>query len=423
MRTTKHTIAVIVASTLALGSVTTLVGADWPSFRGPNHDGKSAETITWPKDGPKQLWKINVGIGHSAVSVVGDRAYTMGNTDDIDTIFSIDAATGKIVWKHSYPCNEKVGIKNYDGPFATPTVANGVVYTLSRKGDVFALDARDGKVIWAHNIMKEDDARQPGYGGFAGSPLILGDKLILNGSPGGMALDAKTGKTLWKSGVGPGGHATPVPFQMGEKTYLAIHSPRALTIVDAADGKQIWTTERRQPIGVNAPDPVIDGTKVFVTAGRAFGGALFDVSGSETKPLWEQEGLSSHWHTSVLAERVSVRTGRQQLRRRGPFAHLAAVSGLEDRRDQVDRTEARVQRFDCGRRQTARAHREGRSGPGRSISERLQGTWFGARHRDARLHRSGVRQWQGLRAQHGRRCRGLGHDWQVRMHQHLAGDI
>ncbi len=74
----------------------------------------------------------------------------------------------------------------------------------------------------------------------------------------------------------------------------------ALTIVDAADGKQIWTTARLQPIGVNAPDPVIDGTKVFVTAGRAFGGALFDVTG-DTKPLWEQEGLSSHWHTSVCS--------------------------------------------------------------------------------------------------------------------------
>jgi outer membrane protein assembly factor BamB len=54
--------------------------------------------------------------------------------NDIDTVFSIDVATGKVVWKHSYPCNEKVGIKDYDGPFATPTVANGVVYTLSRKG-------------------------------------------------------------------------------------------------------------------------------------------------------------------------------------------------------------------------------------------------------------------------------------------------
>jgi outer membrane protein assembly factor BamB len=293
------TAVAVLTSVLAVGASATMRGADWPSFRGPAHDGKSAETISWPKAGPRPLWKINVGIGHSAVSVVGDRAYTMGNTNDTDTVFAIDVTTGKIVWKHSYPCSEKVGIKDYDGPFATPTVANGVVYTLSRKGDVFALDARTGKVIWSRDIVKEDDVRPPGFGGLAGSPLVLGDKLILNGSPGGMALDLETGKTLWKSGKGPGGHATPVPMQINRKTHLAIHSPRALTIVDAADGKEVWTTERRQPIGVNAPDPVVDGTRVFVTAGRAFGGAVFDVTGA-TAPLWEQAGLSSHWHTSVL---------------------------------------------------------------------------------------------------------------------------
>ncbi len=127
----------------------------------------------------------------------------------------------------------------------------------------------------------------------------MGDKLFLNAFPGGMALDAKTGKTLWKSGIGTGGHSSPVPLRIGQKTYLAIHSPRALSIVDAADGKEIWTTPRLQPIRVNAPDPVVEGTKVFVTAGRAFGGALFDVTG-DTKPLWDQEGLSSHWHTSIL---------------------------------------------------------------------------------------------------------------------------
>ena len=174
MTTTKFSVAVVLTTVLALGSSTRMMGADWPSFRGPTHDGKSAEAITWPKDGPKQLWKINVGIGHSAVSVVGDRAYTMGNTNDTDTVFSIDVATGKVVWTHSYPCNEKVGIKDYDGPFATPTVANGVVYTLSRKGDVFALNARDGKVIWARNIVQEDGVRPPGFGGLAGSPLDPG---------------------------------------------------------------------------------------------------------------------------------------------------------------------------------------------------------------------------------------------------------
>src|SRR6476646_6804468 len=155
MRIMSNNPGVILAVTFAFASfpATRIMAADWPCFRGPNHDGISTETIAWPRNGPRQVWKINVGIGHSALAVVGDRAYTMGNANETDTVFSIDVATGKIIWKHSYPCNEKVGIKDYDGPFATPTVTDGVVYTISRKGDVFALDAKTGKVIWFRNIV------------------------------------------------------------------------------------------------------------------------------------------------------------------------------------------------------------------------------------------------------------------------------
>lgn len=294
-----HPALIVVTAVFTFAASALLRGADWPSFRGPGQNGISAEAITWPKAGPRQRWKINVGIGHSAVSVSGNRAYTMGNANATDTVYAIDVPTGRIVWAHSYPCNEKVGIKDYDGPFSTPAVAGGVVYTASRKGDVFALDAETGKVLWQRNIVQDDDVRPPRFGGLAGSPLVLGDTLILNASSGGMALDRKTGRTMWKSGAGQAGYASPVPLRIGNRTHLAIHSPRALTIVDAADGREVWTTPRLQPIGVNAPDPVVEGTKVFVTAGRGFGGALFDVSGATT-PIWEQEELSSHWHTSVL---------------------------------------------------------------------------------------------------------------------------
>jgi outer membrane protein assembly factor BamB len=292
---------VFVANVLLLSAITPAGGADWPWFRGIHHDGKSTEDIVWPKTGPKKIWSLNVGIGHSALSVAGNMAFTMGNTDATDTVVAIDVSTGKIVWKYSYPCNEKVGIKNYDGPFATPSVADGVVYTVSRKGDVFAFKAKDGTILWTRNIIQEDEVKTNRFGGLAGSPLVFGDKLILNAISGGMALDRKTGKTLWKSGYGSAGYATPVPLRIDGKDYLAIHSTRELTIVDAADGKERWTTPRRQPIGVNAPDPVVDGTKVFVTAGRGFGGSLFDVAG-DTKAIWDQEGLSSHWHTSVLVD-------------------------------------------------------------------------------------------------------------------------
>src|SRR5262245_15188623 len=80
MKTTRNNAAAILVVLFAF-SATRTMAADWPCFRGPNHDGISTEPIAWPKAGPRQVWKINVGIGHSQLAVVGDRAYTMGNAD------------------------------------------------------------------------------------------------------------------------------------------------------------------------------------------------------------------------------------------------------------------------------------------------------------------------------------------------------
>jgi len=76
MRIMRNSVAAMVTGIFAFGSfsATRIMGADWPCFRGPNHDGISTEAIVWPKTGPRQVWKINVGIGHSALAVVGDRA-------------------------------------------------------------------------------------------------------------------------------------------------------------------------------------------------------------------------------------------------------------------------------------------------------------------------------------------------------------
>ncbi|MHC4160156.1 MAG: outer membrane protein assembly factor BamB family protein, partial [Planctomycetota bacterium] len=92
------------------------VGADWPHWRGPNYNGISEETgwnATWGKDGPKQLWKASVGTGFSSISVSKGQVYTIGNTGDKDTVYCLDANTGKILWKHSYP--EPIDPKHYEG--------------------------------------------------------------------------------------------------------------------------------------------------------------------------------------------------------------------------------------------------------------------------------------------------------------------
>ncbi|MFM7817391.1 MAG: PQQ-binding-like beta-propeller repeat protein, partial [Verrucomicrobiota bacterium] len=121
--------------------------ADWPMFRGVDQTGISPERNwlgTWPGGQPKQLWKKNVGIGYSSMSVAAGKVYTVGNANNQDTIFCFDATTGAEVWKVVYP--QKLDPKYYEGgPSATPTIAAGHLYFISKQGEVRCLDAATGK--------------------------------------------------------------------------------------------------------------------------------------------------------------------------------------------------------------------------------------------------------------------------------------
>ena len=74
----------LLTAAFALVSLTALA-ADWPQWRGPNRDGKSADTgllKAWPKDGPKLLWTFDkAGVGYSGPAVVGDKLYILGADD------------------------------------------------------------------------------------------------------------------------------------------------------------------------------------------------------------------------------------------------------------------------------------------------------------------------------------------------------
>ena len=139
---------------------------DWPQWRGTNRDGVSSEEISpasWGKDGPKQLWKKEIGTGVSSVAVEAGRLYTMGNNDNTDVVFCLDAATGTEIWQHTYP--QSLALRQFEGgPAGTPTVDGDKVYTLSHEGDLFCLAASDGKVLWRKNLPKDFDGSRPRWG-------------------------------------------------------------------------------------------------------------------------------------------------------------------------------------------------------------------------------------------------------------------
>jgi outer membrane protein assembly factor BamB len=284
-------------------SLTVAMAADWPNYRGPDFNGISKESgwsVKWPAGGPKQLWKASVGTGYASLSAAASRVYTMGNKNDTDTIYCFDAVTGKEVWKHSYaaPLDPHV----YDGgPSATPTVSGDHVFTLSKRGVVHCLDAAKGTVLWETNLMKGLNVGMPEWG-FSGSVYVLGDICVLNVGETGTALDKKTGKVLWSNGTEKSGYSSPVPFQHGNDAAVMMALKQHVAAVRVKDGRELWRFPWKTQYDINAADPIPVGKQVFISSGYNHGSALYDVSATPPKVVWENREMRNQMNSCVLWE-------------------------------------------------------------------------------------------------------------------------
>jgi outer membrane protein assembly factor BamB len=275
---------------------------DWPEFRGPLRDGISRETgwsTEWPADGPKQVWKGNVGIGFSSVSVVDNRLFTMGHKDGIDTVYCLNANTGEEIWKHSYPC-AIVDNLHEGGPAVTPTIDGNRVYTVSKEGHLFCLDLQSGGVLWQLELQKAYEAKMPEWG-FSGSPLVIGEKLIVDAGPL-VAMNKEDGKPIWKTQTYRPGYGSPVRFERDGVTLIAHLNNDALIIVKADDGAIVASSPFETQYVTTGTSPVLDGNTIFISSGYNRGCILFELAGSELKPIYENKKMRNHMATSVAWE-------------------------------------------------------------------------------------------------------------------------
>ena len=156
---------VIIPALLAGAVCLPLLGADWPQYRGPNHDGTSPEKIpsTWPAGGPRQIWKTPLNNGFSSFTVGDGKAYTMVTREfdggNQETCLALDAATGKELWAVPMGVGSSVydgggesgapGNAGGDGARSTPSFDDGKVYVYSSRLVLKCLNASDGKLVWS----------------------------------------------------------------------------------------------------------------------------------------------------------------------------------------------------------------------------------------------------------------------------------
>lgn len=274
-------------------------GPSWPQWRGPDGDNISKEK-TWRTEGAARLWTAQVGIGYSNVSIAEGRLYTIGHDVDAgeDTVFCLDALTGKEVWTHSFR-SARMARAHGGGSLSTPSIDGKQLYVANREGRLFCLDTATGKVAWSKNLMQKYGATKPTWG-LAAAPLVLEDRIVMNVGP--LLAFNRKGKLLWKSRNHGHCYSTPAAFTYKGRACLAVFSGDGLTVHDRKSGKEIASSTWKTRHNVNAATPVVTGNKIFISSGYNRGCALLEFNGRKLKTLWENREMRNHMSGCVFWE-------------------------------------------------------------------------------------------------------------------------
>lgn len=282
--------------------------AEWPQWRGPNRDGISKETgllKQWPESGPPLAWKAaGAGRGYSSMSVAKGRLYTLGLRGDREFVIAFDFKTGKEVW--ATPHGAAFRNDRGDGPRGTPTVDGDRVYALGGNGDLSALDAASGKLVWTMNVLQKFGGRNITWG-ISESPLVVGEKLLVNpGGPGAsvVALNKKDGSLIWKSQSDQAGYSSGIPVTVNGKTQVVFFTSARGLGLDLESGALLWDYPKAANGTANAATPVARGNRVFITSDYGNGGGLVeikaDAKGVTASEVYFTREMRNHHSSSVL---------------------------------------------------------------------------------------------------------------------------
>jgi outer membrane protein assembly factor BamB len=218
------------------------VRVQWPGFRGPGRDGvvtASRIATDWAASPPVALWKRAIGPGWSSFAVGTDRLYTQEQRGEEEIVACYRVSTGEPVWMHRdrtrfWESNAGAG------PRATPLLHGGRVYALGATGRLNALDAGTGALVWSRDAAADTGATLPTWG-FAGSPIVVDDALIVAASGVLASYDVATGAPRWTGLAAGEGYSSPQLVTLDGVPQVLLVSGDGMTSVAPGTGRVLWS--------------------------------------------------------------------------------------------------------------------------------------------------------------------------------------
>lgn len=278
--------------------------SDWTRFRGPQGSGVSpkANIPTRFNESENVVWKVNLrGEGASSPVVWGQRIFLTSFSREGSSgaaglnrhVLCLDKENGHEIWRVNIPADlpEQENIReNHGYATNTPAVDEKRVYVFLGKSGVMAL-THEGKEVWRTKV----GSNLSGWGS-AASPVLHDGRVIINASVESeslVALDALTGKELWKTGGIKESWNTPIVASLKNgSTEIILAMFRKVLGVDPESGEILWECDTK----INwymCPGMLFHDDVVYAIGGRSGGGLAVraggrgDVTGSHL--LWRLE--------------------------------------------------------------------------------------------------------------------------------------
>ena len=291
----------------AAAAAAALSRADWTDFRGARRDGHYRQPVftAWPAAGLTPLWKQPVGGGYASFVAANGRAFTIEQRGADEVVTAYDVRTGRELWAHRWSgvFREMMG---GDGPRATPTWHDGVVYALGGSGELRAIDDRTGQQRWRANILEDAGASNLQWG-MAAAPLIVDDTVIvLPGGSGGnsvVAYDRLTGRMAWSALDDRQAYSSPMLVTIAGVRQVLVFSATRLMGITPDRGDVLWEFPWTTQYDVNASQPLVIGDRVFISTGYGAGAAMVEITRDGerlvARELWRTNRMKNQFTSSV----------------------------------------------------------------------------------------------------------------------------
>lgn len=293
----------------AAGFAAAALADDWPQWRGPHRDGKSAETgllKEWPAEGPPLVWKTTgLGAGFATVSVAKGVIYTAGDVGSDNFVFAFSEKDGKPLWSAKLGKAGAPGWGGFAGVRCTPTVDGKLLFAIGQYGEIAAFETATGKEVWRKDFIQDFGAKLPEWG-FSESPLVDGDKLVF--TPGGekgaiVAVNKQTGALLWQTAgfTDEAQYSSLMPASIhGVPQYVQLTMASVAGV--SPTGQVLWRVPRKGAVAV-IPTPVVHDHHVYVTSGYNIGCNLFKIAKSgdafSAEEVYKNRVVANH-HGGVI---------------------------------------------------------------------------------------------------------------------------